>query len=157
MEYVGHRISKQESEDRTAKQWTRGRVYTFDLNKKWDLDGSPLWNKARWANHSCDPNTESENDRGRHIWLMARRRITAGDEITYDYNFPLEDDLVRCKCGSAKCRGYMVGSQWTGRLRKRLEKDRLAKQRKTRKATARAKAKEKAIHTATRHAVTRVG
>ena len=33
--------------------------------------------------------------------------IKAGDEITYDYKFPIEDDKVPCFCGAENCRGTL--------------------------------------------------
>lgn len=41
------------------------------------------------------------------IMIFAKRRITAGEEVTYDYKFPLEDDKIPCFCGSKRCRGTM--------------------------------------------------
>ncbi len=120
VEYVGHKVTKAESERRTQRQWTRGRVYTFELNARYDIDGSPLWNKARWANHSCDPNTETEIIRGR-IWLVALRDIAVGEEVTYDYNFPVDDEPAPCRCGSRRCRGFIVGSQHARKLRRWLD------------------------------------
>ena len=109
IEYVGEHLGKREGQKRTDAQWARGRIYTFDLNSRTDIDGNVPWNTARLANHSCDPNCESDIIRG-HIWIEAIKNIRKGDEITYDYNFPIEDDFLKCKCGTAKCRGYVVGS-----------------------------------------------
>jgi uncharacterized protein len=128
IEYVGNRVTKAQSNAITTKQWEQGRVYTFELNSRVDLDGSPMWNTARWANHSCDPNAETEIVRGR-IWLVAKKKIAPGDEITYDYNFPLDDDLAPCRCGSSKCLGYIVGRQHASRLRKRLAAGELPKKK----------------------------
>lgn len=110
IEYVGEHVGKREGQRRTDAQWAKGRIYTFELNARTDIDGGVRWNTARLANHSCEPNAESEIERGR-VWIVALRRIKAGDEITYDYNFPIEEDMIQCKCGAAKCRGFVVGSQ----------------------------------------------
>jgi uncharacterized protein len=110
IEYVGERVGKREGQRRTDAQWAKGRIYTFELNARTDIDGAVRWNTARLANHSCEPNAESQIVRGR-VWIVALRRIRAGDEITYDYNFPIEEEMIRCRCGSARCRGYVVGSQ----------------------------------------------
>ncbi|MEK6974971.1 MAG: SET domain-containing protein-lysine N-methyltransferase [Candidatus Thermoplasmatota archaeon] len=110
MEYRGERIEKKESDKRTNKQWEKGRVYTFELSRRFDLDGSIKSNVARLANFSCDPNCESINEDSRKVWIVAVRDIKAGDEITYDYNFPLVEPPPLCHCGAAKCRGYIVGS-----------------------------------------------
>lgn len=110
MEYRGERIPKKESDRRTNKQWDDGRVYTFELSTRYDLDGDVKSNLARLANFSCDPNCESINEDSRKVWIVAVRDIKAGDEITYDYNFPLIEPPPICRCGAAKCRGYIVGS-----------------------------------------------
>jgi uncharacterized protein len=115
MEYVGKKVGKREGQRRTDAQWARRRIYVFELNDRYDIDGGVPWNKARLANHSCEPNCESQIERG-HIWIVALRNIRAGDEITYDYNFPVEDDLLRCRCGAKRCRGYVVGSGYGRQL-----------------------------------------
>lgn len=110
MEYLGERIDKKEADRRTNKQWAKGRVYMFELSRRFDLDGSVKENVARLANFSCDPNCESINEGGRKIWIVAIRNIKKGEEITYDYNFPLVEPPPVCKCGSPKCRGFIVGA-----------------------------------------------
>lgn len=109
MEYRGEKVPKKEGSRRTDAQWAKGRVYTFELSRRFDIDGSPDWNVARLANFSCDPNCESQNERGRKIWIVALRDIRKGEEINYDYNFSFVDPPPVCKCGSKKCRGYIVG------------------------------------------------
>jgi hypothetical protein len=121
MEYRGERISKRESSRRTDAQWAKGRVYTFELSRRFDLDGSPRWNLARLANFSCDPNCESQNEGGRRIWIVARRGIRKGEEITYDYNFSFVEPPPACRCGAPRCRGYIVGSDHVGDLKAWLE------------------------------------
>lgn len=123
IQYLGHRITKAESERRTDRQWDVGRVYTFELNKRWDIDGSPPWNVARLANHSCDPNAESQNERGRAVWIVALRGIAAGEEITYDYGFAFVAPPPVCKCGAKSCRGYIVGEEHVGELNEWLRAD----------------------------------
>jgi hypothetical protein len=43
----------------------------------------------------------------KHIVIMALREIQPGEEITYDYKFPIEDKKLQCFCGSARCSGAM--------------------------------------------------
>lgn len=142
MEYKGERVSKKEGDRRTDAQWERGRVYTFELSRRVDLDGSVRSNVARLANFSCDPNCESENEGGRHVWIRALRDIRAGEEITYDYNFPLVEPPPVCKCGAASCRGYIVGEDHVAELKAWLAKQKVHKPerkaaRRTRSRTAR--------------------
>jgi len=41
------------------------------------------------------------------IIIFAKKDIKAGEEIAYDYMFPIEDEKVPCRCGAATCRGTM--------------------------------------------------
>jgi len=41
------------------------------------------------------------------IVVFAKRDIKAGEEITYDYKFPIEDGSLRCTCGAPNCIGRM--------------------------------------------------
>ena len=132
MEYEGERITKAESERRDAARAAReeaggdGCVYIFEINQRYDLDGSMEWNTARLINHSCEPNCQSEKVRGR-IWIAARRDIAEGEELSFDYGFDVENwQQHRCLCGSPKCVGYIVAKSHRWRLRKRLAKLRRA-------------------------------
>jgi SET domain-containing protein len=132
MEYVGERITKAESERRDAARAAReaeggdGCVYIFEINQRHDLDGHMEWNTARLINHSCEPNCQSEKVRGR-IWISARRDIAAGEELSFDYGFDVENWRQHpCRCGSPKCVGYIVAKSHRWRLRKRLAKLRRA-------------------------------
>lgn len=126
IEYVGERITKAESNRRglarmeKARRRGGGMVYIFELNKRYDLDGNKPWNPARLANHSCDPNCEVENQRG-HLWMVARREIEAGEELTYDYGYDLQHFLEHpCRCGSPRCVGYIVRTDARMKLKRLL-------------------------------------
>ena len=98
--YRGRRISTPEAERREA----RGARFMFTLNKRWIIDGSPRWNRARYINHSCEPNAEAVGRNG-GIVIVALRRIEPGEEITYDYGkeyleYFLEE--VGCRCDSCR-------------------------------------------------------
>ena len=43
----------------------------------------------------------------KRIVIFAKTPIRAGDEITYDYKFPLEDEKIPCFCGAPTCRGTL--------------------------------------------------
>ena len=116
MRYLGERVPKREGDRRTDEQWAKGRVYTFELSRRFDLDGDVPENRARLANFSCDPNAESYNEDSRRIWIQAMRDIEEGEEITYDYCFPFMDPPPVCRCGSPKCRGYIVGDDHVAEL-----------------------------------------
>ena len=89
-----------------------GSVYIFELNKKYDIDGTPKYNKARYINHSCDPNCEVEIIKN-EIWICSIKKIRKGDELTYDYGYEFDKDDFRdhvCKCGSKNCIGFIISS-----------------------------------------------
>jgi SET domain-containing protein len=77
--------------------------YLFELNSRWTIDGSPRRNIARYINHSCRPNAETDIVKG-EIRISAIRNIAPGDEITYDYgkeHFAGFIEPKGCKC--VKC------------------------------------------------------
>ena len=127
IEYVGEKITRSEGDKRSEKRIkkyldskTTGSVYIFELNKKYDIDGSPLYNKARYINHSCEPNCEVDiNDD--HIWISSIKNIKKGTELSYDYGYEFDKDDYKdhiCKCGSNKCIGFIISSdQWDKYLR----------------------------------------
>ena len=95
IEYVGPRLlnDKIKREDK----------YMFEINNRWTVDGKPRSNTARYANHSCRPNAESDIIKGR-VYLRSIRNIKPGDEITYDYGRDHFDAYIKplgCKC--VKC------------------------------------------------------
>ncbi len=49
-------------------------VYIFELNKRYDIDGSVKYNHARLINHSCSPNCEVEIDNN-EIWILAIKKL----------------------------------------------------------------------------------
>ncbi|MFO1477083.1 MAG: SET domain-containing protein-lysine N-methyltransferase [Verrucomicrobiota bacterium] len=115
LEYVGERISKQESLKRCEQQ----NNYIFSLDDEHDLDGNVPGNEARWINHSCRPNCEAVLEEGR-IWIVAVRDIAAGEEITFNYGYDLVDfEEHPCRCGAPGCAGYMVDEAFFDAVRSR--------------------------------------
>lgn len=124
VEYTGERITKAEAARRETKRLerrARGQdacVYIFELNARHDLDGRTRGNVARLINHSCAPNCRVEVRRGR-IWIVARRAIAAGDELTFDYGFKFgEWRHHACRCGAPRCAGFIVATDQRWRLRR---------------------------------------
>ena len=84
-----------------------------DRYSLWIDDGLyfDMVDQTRWINHSCDPNAGLEmgvSEAGA-VWakIVARRAISIGDEISYDYAFPAP--LAEpCRCGSPRCRGMII-------------------------------------------------
>jgi len=105
IQYIGEKISKEESKRRLAQ----GNAYIFELNDRWDIDGSPLYNIARYINHSCNPNCEVQRTT-RTLWIVARRHIKAGKELSYNYGY--ESKKYRCTCGAKNCCGYILDEEY---------------------------------------------
>ena len=121
VEYTGPRITKEEADERYEEKST---TYLFGLTDgKYVIDGHGI---AMFINHSCDPNCETEEIDGR-VWIVARRDITAGEELTYDYNLYDGDldDPAPCCCGTKKCRGSMYSPEELLRLKKIFSKKRV--------------------------------
>jgi uncharacterized protein len=80
--------------------------YLFRVNSRWTIDGSVRSNIARYINHSCKPNAESEvNTRIRKVFICAIAKIEAGEEITYDYGEEYFDGFLKpfgCKCAACE-------------------------------------------------------
>jgi SET domain-containing protein len=100
IEYTGELVSRKEAKKRGMGKLT----YLFTIDPYWCKDGAVGGSGAELINHSCDPNIRAVVMKG-HILYMSKRRIRKGDELTVDYNFDKDVETVRCKCGSAKCRG----------------------------------------------------
>jgi uncharacterized protein len=131
IEYIGEKITKKEGDKRSEK-WLKkysnkkifGSVYVFELNTKYDIDGSPLYNKARYINHSCDPNCEVDIVKNR-IWISSIKNIKKDQELTYDYGYPFDKDDYNdheCKCGLKNCVGYIVSQDDTKKLKSFIKK-----------------------------------
>ena len=113
IEYVGEKITKAES----LRRCEEDNQYIFTLDDEFDLDGNVPWNPARFLNHSCAPNCEAEVDGGR-IWILALRDIKAGEELTFNYGYDLEDYREHpCRCGAPECVGYIVAEEFFAHVR----------------------------------------
>ena len=124
IEYVGEKISKEESDVRATEQEEKsknsdeGAVYIFDINDEFDIDGNVEWNTARLINHSCNPNCETEQDEDDRVWIIAMKDIKKGEEITYNYGYEYDNyEEHLCRCGSDNCVGYIVAEKHWKKLK----------------------------------------
>lgn len=80
--------------------------YLFQINGRWTIDGSVRKNVARYINHSCRPNAESDvSARKRTVHIRAIKNIAPGDEINYDYGTEYFKEYLKpigCKCDSCE-------------------------------------------------------
>lgn len=96
IEYIGERIPASVGDKRENR-------YIFNVSSHIDIDGSPRYNTARYINHSCLPNCEAINRRGR-VFIVARKNIKAGKELHYDYGKSYFEGLIGAdKCLCEKC------------------------------------------------------
>ncbi|KAF7801338.1 histone-lysine N-methyltransferase ATXR7 isoform X1 [Senna tora] len=107
IEYIGELIRPRISDIR-ERQYERmgiGSSYLFRLDDGYVVDATKKGGIARFINHSCEPNcyTKVISVEGqKKIFIYAKRHIAAGEEITYNYKFPLEEKKIPCNCGSKK-------------------------------------------------------
>jgi uncharacterized protein len=80
--------------------------YLFELDDRWTIDGSVRKNIARYINHSCKPNAESDvKPRKRKVFIRAIKDIEPGEEINYDYGtdyFKAYLKPIGCKCDACE-------------------------------------------------------
>lgn len=112
IEYVGELIRLGISDIREARyeKMGIGSSYLFRLDDGFAVDATKRGGVARFINHSCEPNCYTKVitvDGQKKIFIYAKRHINVGEELTYNYKFPLEEDKIPCNCGSKRCRGSM--------------------------------------------------
>jgi SET domain-containing protein len=93
-------------------------TFFFDIDEGMVIDGGAQGNSARWINHSCSPNCKAEQiemNGQQRVFISARKNISAGDELFYDYGLTIDARLTKklkkeyqCLCGSKKCRGTLL-------------------------------------------------
>ncbi|VDN01426.1 unnamed protein product, partial [Thelazia callipaeda] len=116
IEYKGEVIRSEVGEMREKKYEAQNRgVYMFRIDEERLIDATMAGGPARYINHSCDPNCSTRLvDSGpcgddKKIIIIANRPISAGEELTYDYQFDIEDaaDKIPCLCGAPNCQKWM--------------------------------------------------
>lgn len=116
VEYRGERITWKECDRRPPSDPDDpNHTFFFSLSDgKHVIDANVRGNAARWINHACDPNCETEEEDGR-VWIQALRDIKRGEELFYDYGLIVDERITPtvkkqylCLCGSPKCRGTML-------------------------------------------------
>jgi SET domain-containing protein len=117
IEYTGRLISWKEA-DRLPPSDPDDPHHTFLFSLsdgKRVIDANTSRNAARWINHSCDPNCETEENEAGRVFIEALRDIPTGEELHYDYCLVVDEKITKklkrqyqCLCGAAQCRGTML-------------------------------------------------
>lgn len=123
--------------------------YLFELTNRWTIDGSVRKNIARYINHACKPNAESDvKPRKRKVIIRAIKNIEPGEEINYDYGtdyFKAYLKPIGCKCAACeKKRKKKRAEARAERLRLKAKAERKALREAEKQAAKAKKAREKA-------------
>ncbi|CAD5214041.1 unnamed protein product [Bursaphelenchus okinawaensis] len=112
IEYVGEMVRSTVADAREVGYTKRGigSSYLFRLDSDFVIDATKSGNVARFINHSCSPNCYAKIlnvGTQKKICIYGKRFISKGEEITYDYKFPFEEEKIVCFCGADNCRGSL--------------------------------------------------
>mmetsp|Transcript_21235 Transcript_21235/g.68456 ORF Transcript_21235/g.68456 Transcript_21235/m.68456 type:complete len:272 (+) Transcript_21235:90-905(+) len=115
VEYIGEYVRSSLAEQREQKyrKLGYGDDYIFRVDAEQLVDATCKGGVARFANHCCEPNcyTRIITAGGKpRIVLYSKRPIEPGEEITYNYNFDIDEDptlRIPCRCGSKGCKGFL--------------------------------------------------
>jgi uncharacterized protein len=122
--------------------------YLFELNNRWTIDGSVRKNVARYINHACRPNAESDvKPRKRKVIIRAIKNIEPGEEINYDYGtdyFKAYLKPIGCKCAACeKKRKKQRAEARAEKLRLKAKAERKALKEAEKQAAKAKRAREK--------------
>ena len=89
-------------------------TFYFHVDEHHVIDAKHGGNSSRWINHSCKPNCEADENKGK-VFIKALRNITAGEELFYDYGLIIDARYTKkllaeypCWCGAKSCRGTLL-------------------------------------------------
>jgi SET domain-containing protein len=100
--------------------------YMFEINSRWTIDGSSRKNVARYINHSCRPNAETDV-KGHKIIITAIRNIQPDDEITYNYGRNYFNAFIKekgCRCAACHQKRRVLRSEARAARKRRAKRRR---------------------------------
>lgn len=134
IEYVGELIDEAEYQRRLQKmsEQKEENYYFLTIDKDVMIDAGPkgafliiflllvffslnfvfyLGNMARFMNHCCQPNCETQKwtvNGNTRVGLFAKVDIPADTELTFNYNLEcIGKEKKVCRCGAPNCSGYI--------------------------------------------------
>lgn len=115
IEYVGDVITWKEALRRHPHDPSDpNHTFYFHIDDETVIDGAVGGNIARWINHGCEPNCDTEVIDGR-VFVKALRAIEPGEELFYDYRLVIDERYTpalkkqfECRCGAPGCRRTML-------------------------------------------------
>eukprot|EP01083_Nonionella_stella_P066957 176752_1 len=111
-EYVGEVISDDECMRRLGGEYKCYKnFYMLKMESNCIIDATLQGNTARFFNHSCEPNAETQKwhvGGWRRMGIFAKRWIEVGEEISFNYGWQrCGPKKQRCLCGSERCVGFL--------------------------------------------------
>lgn len=140
-EYVGEILGDEEAQRRDSDEYLFGMGQNYNdkghpspipslsedasselVEGRFTVDAMRFGNVGRFINHSCSPNLYAQNVlydhddiRMPHIMLFACNDIEPFEELTYDYNYAIDQvhdskgniKKKECHCGSEECTGWL--------------------------------------------------
>lgn len=113
IEYVGELIDAIEYQRRIKKMHEKKEenYYFLTITNYRMIDAGPKGNVARFMNHSCQPNCETQKWTvcgDTRVGLFALHDIPADSEVTFNYNLEcVGKEKQVCKCGAQNCSGFI--------------------------------------------------
>ncbi|CAG9854075.1 unnamed protein product [Phyllotreta striolata] len=113
IEYVGELIDAEEYQRRIQKMHEQKdeNYYFLIITPNRIIDAGPKGNVARFMNHCCQPNCETQKwtvNGETRVGLFANQDILPHTELTFNYNLECTGtERKECKCGAPNCSGFI--------------------------------------------------
>ncbi|ORY31608.1 hypothetical protein BCR39DRAFT_86195 [Naematelia encephala] len=118
-EYIGEVVAEKTFRKRMQLYAEEGikHFYFMMLQKEEYIDATKKGGIGRFANHSCNPNSEVQKwvvGRRLRMGIFTKRDVVKGEEITFNYNVDrYGHDAQICYCGEPNCVGTIGGKTQT--------------------------------------------